>query len=188
MAIDIEKYRNQQKQTAADAVKDLREAYAFISLTTNMPYVECEEVDYNDQIHLFARKEDAESMQKELEAKGDRVRILELKTVEIQVPADPKNPAGEKKTMYLNQVRQHLGTMPFIGVNAVCFHSAGGEEACIEIKEVLPDDFLTKTVHRRADSRELDQHLCAVFVVVNHFFDMFQMTNHAGDAVHLSLF
>ena len=51
-----------------DAVKDLREAYAFISLTTNMPYVECEEVDYNDQIHLFARKEDAESMQKELEA------------------------------------------------------------------------------------------------------------------------
>ena len=28
MAIDIEKYRNQQKQTAADAVKDLREAYA----------------------------------------------------------------------------------------------------------------------------------------------------------------
>ena len=72
MAIDIEKYRNQQKQMAADAVKDLREAYAFISLTTNMPYVECEEVDYNDQIHLFARKEDAESMQKELEAKGDR--------------------------------------------------------------------------------------------------------------------
>lgn len=144
MAIDIEKYRNQQKQTAADAVKDLREAYAFISLTTNMPYVECEEVDYNDQIHLFARKEDAESMQKELETKGDRVRILELKTVEIQVPADPKNPAGEKKTMYLNQVRQHLGTMPFIGVNAVCFHSAGGEETCIEIKEVLPDDFEKK--------------------------------------------
>ena len=34
MAIDIEKYRNQQKQTAVDAVKDLREAYAFISLTT----------------------------------------------------------------------------------------------------------------------------------------------------------
>ena len=26
-------------------------------------------------------------LQKELEAKGDRVRILELKTVEIQVPA-----------------------------------------------------------------------------------------------------
>lgn len=86
--------RNRQ---AVDAVKDLREAYAFISLTTNMPYVECEEVDYNDQIHLFARKEDAESMQKELEAKGDRVRILELKTVEIQVPADPKNPAGRKR-------------------------------------------------------------------------------------------
>lgn len=83
-------------------------------------------------------------MQKELEAKGDRVRILELKTVEIQVPADPKNPAGEKKTMYLNQVRQHLGTMPFIGVNAVCFHSVGGEETCIEIKEVLPDDFEKK--------------------------------------------
>ena len=97
MAIDIEKYRNQQKQTAADAVKDLREAYAFISLTTNMPYVECEEVDYNDQIHLFARKEDAESMQKELEAKGDRVRILELKTVEIQVPAESKKSGGGEK-------------------------------------------------------------------------------------------
>lgn len=33
------------------------EAYAFISLTTNMPYVECEEVDYNDRfICLHVKK------------------------------------------------------------------------------------------------------------------------------------
>lgn len=48
------------------------------------------------------------------------------------------------KKMYLNQVRQHLGTLPFIGVNAICFHSAEGQEACIEIKEVLPEDFEKK--------------------------------------------
>ena len=38
MAIDIDKYRNQQKQTAVNAVNNLKEAYAFISILTNMPY------------------------------------------------------------------------------------------------------------------------------------------------------
>ena len=144
MAIDIDKYRNQQKQTAADAVNNLKEAYAFISILTNMPYVECEEVDYNDQVHLFEQKEAAEKMQKELEEQGIRVRILELKTVEVQVPTNPQEPNGEQKKMYLNQVRQHLGTLPFLGVNAICFHSAEGQEACIEVKEVLPEDFEKK--------------------------------------------
>ena len=69
MAIDIDKYRNQQKQTAVNAVNNLKEAYAFISILTNMPYAECEEVDYNDQVHLFEKKETAEKMQKELEEK-----------------------------------------------------------------------------------------------------------------------
>lgn len=77
MAIDIDKYRNQQKQTAVNAVNNLKEAYAFISILTNMPYAECEEVDYNDQVHLFEKKETAEKMQKELEEQGIRVRILE---------------------------------------------------------------------------------------------------------------
>ena len=144
MAIDIDKYRNQQKQTAADAVNNLKEAYAFISILTNMPYVECEEVDYNDQVHLFEQKEAAEKMQKELEEQGIRVRILELKTVEVQVPTNPQEPNGEQKKMYLNQVRQHLGTLPFLGVNAICFHSAEGQEACIEVKEVLPEGFEKK--------------------------------------------
>lgn len=97
MAIDIDKYRNQQKQTAVNAVNavnNLKEAYAFISILTNMPYAECEEVDYNDQVHLFEQKEAAEKMQKELEEQGIRVRILELKTVEVQVPANPKEPEG----------------------------------------------------------------------------------------------
>lgn len=144
MAIDIDKYRSQQKQSAAETVKNLREGYAFISLLTNLPYVECEEVDYNDQIHLFEKKEDAESMQKELEEQGNRVRILELKTVEVQVPVNPKEPDGEKKTMYLSQVRQHLGILPFIGVNAVCFYPAEGASVCIELKDVLPEDFEKK--------------------------------------------
>ena len=83
MAIDIEKYRNQQKQTATDAVKDLREAYAFISLTTNMPYVECEEVDYNDQIHLFARKEDADGEPNSLDQLFDSIEPLSNLNSEI---------------------------------------------------------------------------------------------------------
>lgn len=150
MAIDIDKYRNQmggaQKGTlsSADAVKNLKGGYVLISVLTNMPYVECEEENYNDQIHLFERKEDAESMQEDLAEDGRLVRIQELKMVEVEIPVKAEEPNGPKKKMYLNQVRQQLSTLPFLGINAICFHPAEKDACCVEMKDVLPDDFEKK--------------------------------------------
>ncbi len=53
-------------------VRNLKEAYILYSPLTNMPYVECEEENYNDQIRLYQKKTEAEEAGKELEEKGIR--------------------------------------------------------------------------------------------------------------------
>lgn len=128
----------------AEEVKNLKEAYALFSPLTNMPYVECEEVNYNDQVLLYGSKEDAEEAVKEYEGKGIRVTVRELKTQEVYIPVNPKEPGGAKKKMYLSQVRQHLGILPFMGVNALGYKPGGGEKISIELTDILPEDFEKK--------------------------------------------
>ena len=82
-------------------VRNLKEAYILYSPLTNMPYVECEEENYNDQIRLYQKKTEAEEAGKELEEKGIRTAVRELKTVEVQVPVNPDRPDGEKKPCLL---------------------------------------------------------------------------------------
>lgn len=125
-------------------VKDLREAYALFSPLTNMPYVECEEENFNDRVLLYEKKEDAEAALKEYEDKGIRVTVKELKTMEVYVPVKADEPNGERKKMYLNQVRQHLGVLPFMGVNALGYKPAGGELQTIELTSILPEGFEKK--------------------------------------------
>lgn len=128
----------------AEEVKNLKEAYALFSPLTNMPYVECEEVNYNDQVLLYGSKADAEEAVKEYEGKGIRVTVRELKTQEVYIPVNPKEPGGAKKKMYLSQVRQHLGILPFMGVNALGYKPGGGEKISIELTDILPEDFEKK--------------------------------------------
>lgn len=125
-------------------VKGLKEAYVLFSPLTNMPYVECEEENYNDQVRLYETKEKADAAVEELEDQGIRVTVRELKTVEVLVPVKGDKPEGEKRKMYLNQVRQHLGILPFLGINAVCYQPADGEARTVELSEVLPEDFEKK--------------------------------------------
>lgn len=128
----------------AEEVKNLKEAYALFSPLTNMPYVECEKVNYNDQVLLYGTKEDAEEAVKAYEEKGIRVAVRQLKTQEVYVPVNPKEPGGAKKKMYLSQVRQHLGILPFMGVNALGYKPAGGELITIELTDILPEGFEKK--------------------------------------------
>lgn len=128
----------------AEEVKNLKEAYALFSPLTNMPYVECEEENYNDQVFLYGEKSDAEAAVKAYEEKGIRVAARELKTQEVYVPVNPKEPGGAKKKMYLSQVRQHLGILPFMGVNALGYQPAGGELISIELTDILPEGFEKK--------------------------------------------
>lgn len=120
-------------------IRELKEAYALFSPLTNLPYVECEEETYNDQVFLFAQKEEAEATVEDYEKKGIRVTVKELKTVELKMPA--KGDKQEDKRIYLNQVRQHLSILPMIGVNAVCYKPAGKKAQSIEVTEVLPEGF-----------------------------------------------
>lgn len=132
-----------------DEIKSLGQAYALFSPLTNMPYVECEEEDYYDRILLYAVKEDAERAVGEYEEKGIRVNVRELKTMEVYVPVDASNPGGAKKKMYLNQVRQHLGVLPFMGVNAVGYQPAGKEMKTIALVDILPEGFEKKVEGNR---------------------------------------
>lgn len=125
-------------------VKDLKEAYTLYSPLTNMPYVECEEEQYNDQVRLYQKREDAEAAGKELEERGIRVTVRELKTVEVQVPANPAKPDGEKKRLYLNQVREYLSILPAMGVNGVRYQPEGGEGQYVELAALLPEGFEKK--------------------------------------------
>lgn len=125
-------------------VQNLNRAYALYSPLTNMPYVECEEKNYNDQVLLYEAQADAEAAVKAFEEKGIRLSVRELKTLEVQVPAQAGQPNGPKKKMYLNQVRQHLSILPFLGVNAVGYKPAGDELRSVELTEILPEGFEKK--------------------------------------------
>lgn len=128
-------------ENTAAKLRGLQKAYAIFSPLTNMPYVECEEENYNDRVLLFEGKEEAEAAAEELEEKGIRTTVTELKTVEIAVPAGPNK---KPQKMYLNQVRQHLSILPQIGVNAVGFKPEGKEMETVETESVLPDNLLQK--------------------------------------------
>lgn len=120
-------------------IKELKEAYALFSPLTNMPYVECEKETYNDQAFLFAAKEDAEKAVQKYQKEGILVAVRELKTVELKMPT--KTDKQEEKRIYLNQVRQHLSTLPMIGINAICYRPFGKEAQSMEVSEVLPEGY-----------------------------------------------
>lgn len=60
------------------------------------------------------------------------------------VPVKADRPDGEKKRLYLNQVRQYLGILPFIGVNAILYQPKEGEAQSVEVSRVLPEEFEKK--------------------------------------------
>ena len=80
MAADIIDLKDRMKNTAdkktvAEKVQDLKEAYALISPLTNLPYVECEQENFFDQVLLYETKEDAEAAAKVYGEKGIRVLV-----------------------------------------------------------------------------------------------------------------
>ena len=65
--------------------------------------------------------------------------VKELKTVELKMQT--KTDKQEEKRIYLNQVRQHLSTLPMIGINAICYQPFGKEAQSMEVSEVLPEGY-----------------------------------------------
>lgn len=63
----------------ASEIRALGKACVLLSPLTNLPYVECEEVNYNDQVRLYAEKSAADSAAEELEAKGSEQQFGNLR-------------------------------------------------------------------------------------------------------------
>ncbi|MCD8097059.1 MAG: SseB family protein [Lachnospiraceae bacterium] len=143
MAIDIEKYR-ERGLSRAEIVKNLKEAYTLVSPLTNMPYVECEKENYNDRTLLFASKATADRTAADYEDDGVRVNVKELRTVEIYAPVKGETAEPQRKKLYLNQVRQHLGILPFIGTNEVYYYPADGDAYAVPLRDLLPEGFEKK--------------------------------------------
>lgn len=121
--------------------RDLKEGYVLLSPLTNLPYMECEEEEFNDQVYLYADQAEAEAAVEAFKENDIRVVMHRLQTVEVQLPAK----AGEapKKT-YLNQLHQHFGILSYIGCNAVVYKPAGKEAQTIWLDDLLPEGFEEK--------------------------------------------
>ncbi len=130
------------KEDIIQEVKELKEGYALLSPLTNLPYMECEEEEFNDQVYLYADRTDAEAAAKAFGEKDILTVVQELKTVEVSLPPRTDGQPGRKT--YLNQVRQHLGTLSYIGCNAVVYQPSGGEPQTIWLDELLPEGFEEK--------------------------------------------
>lgn len=131
-------------QELAKTISNLQKAYILISQATNLPYVECEEENYNDQIYLFESKEEAEQAAENYAKTEIRVKVIELKLVEMMIPEKANQPNGPKKKMTLNQVRQQLVTLPYMGINAVGFKAAGKDIVTVALVDLLPEDYEKK--------------------------------------------
>ncbi len=129
---------------SAKEIMDLKAGYGLFSRLTRMPYVECEEENYNDQALLYASKKEAEAAAEEYAGRGIPLSVQEMKIQEVLAPVNPKVPSGQRKKLYLNQVRQHLSILPLIGVNAVGYKAEGKEQRCVELTELLPKGFEKK--------------------------------------------
>jgi len=86
-------------------LQGLETMFVSFAQTTRMPYVECDEETFDDQVYLFAEEEDAKSWAKEYGEKN-----IPLTTVKV-----------EKEHMLMVYTSFHL-----MGVNRVAFHNGAG--------------------------------------------------------------
>jgi len=128
------------REEKIEKLRNLQKAYILYSMFTKIPYVECEEGNYYDQVFLFETKEDAEAMAKKIFEKGDLVGVTELKTVEMPQPQTENSNVVPMRKLMRNQVREHLMKFPLCGINAVYFQPAGEEGESLPIDDVLPKE------------------------------------------------
>lgn len=86
-------------------LQGLETMYVSFAQTTRMPYVECDEETFDDQVYLFAEEEDAKSWAIECGEKN-----IPLTTVKV-----------DKEQMLMFYTSFHL-----MGVNRVAFHNGAG--------------------------------------------------------------
>lgn len=109
--------RKDKKMTRESIIKNLQTADCFyvpFSVSTRMPYVMCDPIDFDDQILVFEREEDLKAYVK---AQVEQKNLMQATRVE--------------KSMY----NRFYGNLYGIGVNAILYKK-GDEERKIELKDV----------------------------------------------------
>lgn len=90
--------------------------YTLFSAATKAPFVICDPKSFNDQIHMFVRKKDAEAFANEYREKKYLVTGVEVNK-EMRLP--------------------FLARLVYYGINAVVLHVDEQQEAEVELKQII---------------------------------------------------
>lgn len=127
------------KAEKIDKLRNLTKAYILYSACTKLPYVECEQGSYYDQVFMFETEADAKEAANRIAENGDPVGMAELKTVQMAL-SEKEISEGATKGLFRNQVREHLMRLPLLGVNAVFFKPEGDRGEVLELDALLPEE------------------------------------------------
>jgi len=130
-----------KKRVILQKLRGMDEVYVLFSRCTNMPYVLCEEKNYNDQIFVFGKEEDAKKNVKERAEEDIALVIVKF----------------EK-----NQFLSFYAGLYLIGANAIVA-DLDGESTEIMLEELItrPDDSKLARGKVRVDNPQL--HLTALY-------------------------
>jgi len=131
----------EKKRVVLQKLRGMDEVYVLFSRCTNMPYVLCEEKNYNDQIFVFGKEEDAKKNVKERAEEDIPLVIVKF----------------EK-----NQFLSFYAGLYLIGANAIVA-DLDGESTEIMLEELVtrPDDSKLAREKVRVDNPQL--HLTALY-------------------------
>ncbi|MCI5700813.1 MAG: SseB family protein [Lachnospiraceae bacterium] len=104
---------------AVKKIQNLEEAIVIFSQQTRMPFVECDEETYDDQVHMFANESEVQEFAKMYTEK--KILLMAVKVLKAQM-----------RSMY--------NTFYSIGANAVVFHENGNVYR-LQLKDIekMPD-------------------------------------------------
>lgn len=109
-----------RKQFLLKHLRNSKEVFILFSMCTRMPYVECNEETYDDQIYLFRKQEEAVEAAKQYQEEKVPVQVVKMQNA---------------------QFLSFYSSLYFIGVNAIIIDPGEKEEA-IQLKElVTPPDY-----------------------------------------------
>lgn len=111
---------NTKKRFLLEQLKNMDEVFVLFSRCTRMPYIQCDEESFDDQIYIFRREENALETAKEFQEAKIPVQVV-------------KFPKENFLTFY--------SSLYFIGVNAMVVDK-GEDEMRIQVRElVIPPDY-----------------------------------------------
>lgn len=125
------------KTEKIEKLRSLQEGYILYSVLTKLPFAECEGGTFLDRAFLFETQEDATAAAEKFCNAGDIVAVGALKAIELPAPEGAEID-GQAPKMYRSQVREHMMSLPNMGVDAIYFKPAEDDGQSLLLDEILP--------------------------------------------------